>query len=217
MQIAILFGRAAVEAARILSLPLAVSPTAGDPARMLRMPSDATDIERMAVLRCDVGDDARVSCVVTPAAMRDLPPPSVALAAALASYSDAVVASWATPGGWCDWFLGCCSDDPYPEDCFATVADRVAAYERATLGRWLVARDRMRDAAAWIFRGPAPDDQMRSNIGRWIVRRRNGCWWADGLLPIGQHATTEEAAQAARMVFGIPASKLQRGVPPECR
>jgi hypothetical protein len=49
------------------------------------------------------------------------------------------------------------------------------------------------------------------------VRRRNGCWWADGLLPIGQHATTEEAAQAARMVFGIPASKLQRGVPPECR
>jgi hypothetical protein len=78
MQTVSLFGRAAVEAARILSLPLAVSPIAGDPARMLRMPSDATDVERMAMLRCDVGDDVRVSCVVTPVAMRDLPPPPAA-------------------------------------------------------------------------------------------------------------------------------------------
>jgi hypothetical protein len=160
-----LYGRAAVEAARILSLPLAVSPVAGDPVRLLRFPPDAPDAPdagTVAELRAGGREDWRVSCTITPTAMQALPPASVALADALASYSDAGVAAWPTPGEWCNRFLGCCSDDPYPEDFLEAVADRVAAYEKATLGRWLVARDRLRGACAWLFRGPAPDDAARA-------------------------------------------------------
>ena len=217
MQTSTVYGRAAVEAARVLSLPLAVSPVVGDPARLLRVPSNVPDAGTVAELRAGHCEDLRVSCTITPSAMRELPPASVALADALASYSDAEVASWPTPGSWCDWFLSCCSDDPYPEDCLEAVADRVAAYERATLSRWLLARDRLRGACAWLFRGPAPDDATRCHVGRWIVRRRNGDYWADGLLPLGQHATSAEAEKAARLVFGILPALLRRGVPQECR